>query len=388
MTQAGVASLVPDGKTCLLNAMGTVRNVEGDFPQGGGEAAALIRSLDWSATSLGPIADWPAHLKSAVSLMLPAKAQIVLFWGPEFVALYNDAYAPSIGQKHPTALGRPARENWAELWDDLEPLLRGVLNTGETVFAKDRPFYIERHGYPETVYFDISYSPVQDLAGEIGGVLCIVSETTERVAAQERQRLLAREANHRVKNMFAVFQGIISLSARSARTPQEMAQSLRGRLNALMQAKDLIRPGIMGTETHSERTTVGDVVRTVLRPYEDDTSRERIILGGPTVPVGVMAVTGLALALHETTTNAAKYGALSEPTGSISVTWVTEGGNLQLDWKETGGPAIVAPPSAKGFGSVLAERSISDQLGGKVEHNWLPSGLRLRVTVPLDRLAV
>ncbi|QOZ31039.1 sensor histidine kinase [Bradyrhizobium sp. CCBAU 53421] len=368
--------------------MGTVRNVEGDFPQGGGEAAALIRSLDWSATSLGPIADWPAHLKSAVSLMLPAKAQIVLFWGPEFVALYNDAYAPTIGQKHPTALGRPARENWAELWDDLEPLLTRVLDTGETVFAKDRPFYIERHGYPETVYFDISYSPVQDEFGEIDGVLCIVSETTERVVAQERQRLLAREANHRVKNMFAVFHGIINLSARSARTPQEMAQSLRGRLNALMQAKDLIRPGIMGTEAHSERTTVGDVVRTVLRPYEDDASRERIVLRGPNVPVGAMAVTSLALALHETTTNAAKYGALSEPTGSVSITWETHGGDFHLEWEETGGPVIVAPPSAKGFGSVLAERSIADQLGGKVEHDWLPSGLRLRVSVPLDRLAV
>ena len=116
--------------------------------------------------------------------MLPAKAQIVLFWGPEFVALYNDAYAPTIGEKHPRALGRPARENWAELWDDLEPLLRRVLDTGETVFAKDRPFYIERHGYPESVYFDISYSPVQNETGETGGVLCIVSETTERVVAQ------------------------------------------------------------------------------------------------------------------------------------------------------------------------------------------------------------
>jgi len=94
--------------------------------------------------------------------MLPAKAQIVLFWGPEFVALYNDAYAPTIGEKHPRALGQPARQNWAELWDDLEPLLRRVLDTGETVFAKDRPFYIERHGYPENVYFDISYSPVQN----------------------------------------------------------------------------------------------------------------------------------------------------------------------------------------------------------------------------------
>jgi two-component sensor histidine kinase len=101
-----------------------------------------------------------------------------------------------------------------------------------------------------------------------------------------------------------------------------------------------------------------------------------------------MAVTSLALALHETTTNAAKYGALSEPTGSISVTWATEGENLQLDWKEAGGPVIVGPPSAKGFGSVLAERSISDQLGGRVEHSWLPSGLTLRVSVPLDRLAV
>ncbi|MCP1832091.1 MULTISPECIES: HWE histidine kinase domain-containing protein [Bradyrhizobium] len=320
--------------------------------------------------------------------MLPAKAQIVLFWGAEFVALYNDAYAPTIGQKHPKALGRPARDNWAELWDDLGPLLRRVLDTGETVFAKDRPFYIERHGYPETVYFDISYSPVQNEAGETGGVLCIVSETTERVIAQERQRLLAREANHRVKNMFAVFHGIISLSARSARTPQEMAQSLRGRLDALMQAKDLIRPGIMGTEAHSERTTVGDVVRTVLRPYEDDASSERIMVRGPAVPVGAMAVTSLALALHETTTNAAKYGALSEPTGSINIAWDTQGGDLHLEWEETGGPVIVAAPSAKGFGSVLAERSIAAQLGGKVEYDWLPSGLRLRVSIPLDRLAV
>src|ERR1700751_945968 len=154
------------------------------FSFGGGGMGALIRALDWSATSLGPISEWPAHLKGAVSLMLPAKAQIVLFWGPEFVALYNDAYAPTIGDKHPRALGRPARENWGELWDDLEPMLRRVLETGETVFAKDRPFYIERSGYPENVYFDISYSPVRNETGEIGGVLCIVSETTERVVAQ------------------------------------------------------------------------------------------------------------------------------------------------------------------------------------------------------------
>jgi len=117
--------------------------------------------------------------------MLPAKAQIVIFWGPDLVALYNEAYAPTIGHRHPIAFGRPARENWPELWDDLEPLLRRVMDTGETVAAKDRPFYIERHGYPETVYFDISYSAIHDEDGVVRGVFCIVNETTDRVRADK-----------------------------------------------------------------------------------------------------------------------------------------------------------------------------------------------------------
>jgi two-component sensor histidine kinase len=485
---------------------------------GGGEMGALIRGLDWSKTALGPIAAWPAHLKVTISLMLPAKAQIVLFWGPDFLALYNDAYAPTIGDKHPRALGRPARENWAELWDDLEPLLRRVRDTGETVFAKDRPFYIERHGYPENVYFDISYSPVQDENGEVAGVLCIVSETTERVIAQrelaraqdrltqalsaagmvgtfdwqvksdmlysdahfaemfsvdparaengapladylagihpedaervaaamsetvatgtryiqeyrlaqedgtirwveargerrpetfgeparlvgvvvditaqkeaqERQQLLLREVNHRIKNLLAVFHGMIKLSARSARTPQELATSLRGRLDALMQAKDLIRPGIMGTEhVRGDQTTLNEVVQTVLRPYADETSRERIKLTGPDVPVGAKAVTSLALALHESATNAAKYGALLEPTGVLSIDWEMRDDHLHLAWKETGGPEIAAPPQGQGFGSVLTERSITWQLGGEIDYDWRPSGLKLTMTIPLERL--
>jgi two-component sensor histidine kinase len=491
---------------------------ETGFPPSGGELAALIRALDWSTTSLGPIASWPEHLKSAVNLMLPARAQIVLFWGPKFVALYNDAYAPTIGEKHPRALGRPAQESWMELWDDLEPLLRRVLDTGETVFAKDRPFYIERHGYPENVYFDISYSPVRSETGEIGGVLCIVSETTERVVAQaeltrakerltqalsaagmvgtfdwhvqsdtfysdarfaemfsvdpakgdkgaplaeylagihpkdaeriasavndtvatgqkyaqeyrllqkdgnirwveargeclygddgkpvrfvgvvvdvtnqknaqERQRLLAREADHRVKNIFTNIHSIISLSARSARNPQEMAQALRGRMDALLRAKDLVRPGIMGTEHESERTTVDALVRTVLQPYEDGTP-DRIVLNGPDVAVGARAVTGLALALHEAATNAVKYGALSLPNGSIRVTWDASADHFNLDWVETGGPVIDATPQARGFGSLLTERSVTGELGGKIEHDWRRNGLRLKMSVPLERLAV
>src|SRR5262245_31459236 len=246
---------------------------EDEFPLGGSEMGALVRALDWSKTSLGTDIRLACASQSR-GQSYATWAQIVLFWGPELVALYHDAYAPTIGDKHPQALGRPARENWAELWDDLEPLLRRVLETGETVFAKDRPFYIERHGYPENVYFDISYSPVWDEAGKVGGVLCIVSETTERVIAQERQRLLLRETNHRLKNLFAMIDAMIGLSVRSARTPQEFADGLRGRLAALLHAKDLVRPGIMGTEHASKRTTVHALVRTILQPYEDDTSRE------------------------------------------------------------------------------------------------------------------
>ena len=153
------------------------------------------------------------------------------------------------------------------------------------------------------------------LAGEDGRpsrFVGVVVDITSQKNAQERQRLLAREADHRVKNIFANFHSMISLSARSARTPKEMAEALRGRPDALLRAKDLIRPGIMGTEHESKQTTMDALVHTVLQPYEDG-SPARIILNGPDVPVGAKAVTGLALALHETATNAAKYGALSRP---------------------------------------------------------------------------
>ncbi|WP_225207137.1 sensor histidine kinase [Novosphingobium huizhouense] len=142
-----------------------------------------MTTLDWPASPLGPRELWSPALATTVELLLRSEAEIVLFWGPEFVALYNDAYAPTIGDKHPRALGRPARENWAELWDDLHPLLAGVRETGRTFSAKDRRFYIERHGYGETVYFDVSYSAVPEIDGSVGGVLCVVSETTARVLA-------------------------------------------------------------------------------------------------------------------------------------------------------------------------------------------------------------
>jgi PAS domain S-box-containing protein len=162
-----------------------------DFLAGGGEMGDRIRAFDWSATPLGPIATWPQSLRSAVSILLPSKAQISLFWGPDLVTLYNDAYRPVFGAKHPAALGRPIREAWDELWRaGLKELFDGVLHTGEAFWAQDLPFFMERHGYLEETYFDVSYDPVRDESGGVGGVFCIVSEKTGRVLGERRLRTL------------------------------------------------------------------------------------------------------------------------------------------------------------------------------------------------------
>src|SRR5512145_3470486 len=137
--------------------MSTERSGLGDgaaWLAGGGEMGARIRALDWASTPLGPLETWPQSLRSAVSILLPSKAQIALFWGPELITLYNDAYRPVFGAKHPGALGMPIRQSWNELWRaGLREIFEGVLHNGEAFWARDRPFFLERYGFPEETFF-------------------------------------------------------------------------------------------------------------------------------------------------------------------------------------------------------------------------------------------
>jgi signal transduction histidine kinase len=156
-----------------------------------------IRAFDWATTSLGPVEAWPQSLRSAISILLPSKAQIVLFWGRDLITLYNDAYRPVFGAKHPHALGLPAHQAWSEVWlSQLKHLLEGVLTTGEAYWASNLPFLLKRHGFLEETFFDVSYDPVRDETGHVGGVFCIVSETTGRVLGERRLRTL-RELSER-----------------------------------------------------------------------------------------------------------------------------------------------------------------------------------------------
>ena len=161
------------------------------FLAGGGEMGERIRAMDWAGTPLGPVERWPQSLRSAVSIMLPSKAQIAMFWGEELITLYNDAYRPVFGAKHPDALGKPIRESWRELWQaGLKELFDGVLATGDAFWAQARPFFMERHGYLEETYFDVSYDPIRDESGRVAGLFCIVNEVTGRVVGERRLRLL------------------------------------------------------------------------------------------------------------------------------------------------------------------------------------------------------
>ena len=153
------------------------------LPAGDSKAADLWHQLDPEPGSQAAAALWPRALRATIGLMLPSKVQMVLFWGPDFTSFYNDASTPWMGPLHPRAFGRAAREHWSDWWKELLPLLERVYRNGETVSATDQPFESEREGSLQQVYFDICFSPVRDEDGVIGGVLCVVSETTAKVQA-------------------------------------------------------------------------------------------------------------------------------------------------------------------------------------------------------------
>jgi PAS domain S-box-containing protein len=153
-----------------------------------------VRDHDWSATPLGPRERWPESLKLSVETMLAAGFPMSIRWGPEFITIYNDAYVEILGDKHPGALGLPAREVWPEIYEDLGRLNESILRgERDAFFAVDHPWKVQRHGrLIEHAYFTVSYSPIPNPAAPngIGGVLVTVVETTDRVKNEESLRLL------------------------------------------------------------------------------------------------------------------------------------------------------------------------------------------------------
>ena len=229
---------------------------------------------------------------------------------------------------------------------------------------------------------------MRDGEGKIVGASKIARDITERKRWQEQQRLLLREMSHRVKNLFAVASGLVTLSSRSARTPQDMADAVRAGLAALTRAHELTRPGLIGeSQAEAQATTLHALIRSIFAPYMNGaTGHHNLLLSGPDVPVGGGAVTNLALLLHELATNAAKYGALSAADGVVQIDGVLQDARLSITWTERGGPRIEAEPGSEGFGGMLARQLVATHFGGELARDWQRDGLQVRLAIPMDRL--
>ncbi len=189
---------------------------------GSSEMEERIRSLDWSKTPIGPRENWPQALKTMVRILLANRFPMLLWWGPEYISIYNDAYIPILGQKHPWGLGKPVRECWSEIWDVLKPLIDAPFFGGPPTWSDDIELYINRSGFMEETHFTIAYSPLPDETAPrgIGGVLATVHEISEKVVGQRRGMVLRELA-----------------SAVEARTADEACANAAAKLSA--RAKDI-----------------------------------------------------------------------------------------------------------------------------------------------------
>ncbi len=162
------------------------------FPSGGSEISTLMRTLDWSATPLGAVETWSPALRMMVSFLLANRFPLLLWWGPDYISIYNDAYRPILGVKHPWALGKPVRECWSEIWHVLQPLIDTPFSGGPSTWMDDIELHIQRKGYTEETHFTVAYSPVPDETAPrgIGGVLATVHEITEKVIGARRLQIL------------------------------------------------------------------------------------------------------------------------------------------------------------------------------------------------------
>jgi two-component sensor histidine kinase len=231
----------------------------------------------------------------------------------------------------------------------------------------------------EGLQFDSGHVRILTELATFTGIALRMIQSEERLkAALDEQATLTKEMSHRVKNVFAIANGLIRVSARNAASKEQLAESLTGRLQALAEAHALVRRSFSETG-NGQNIPLGEIIARILRPYHGDNDTD-----GPDVRLGEHATNNIALVFHELATNAAKHGALSHDDGTVRVRWTLDNDVVVVDWQERGGPAV-AQPAKKGFGSTLV-RSTLTSLGADIVHYWDADGLRVVITAPLAKL--
>jgi two-component sensor histidine kinase len=269
---------------------------------------------------------------------------------------------------------------------DEEPSILARLRKGQRIEHYET---VRRRKTGELIDISLSVSPLADATGKIVGASKIARDITVRRQAQEVQSLLLGEMRHRINNLFAITNALVTLSARMSKTPLEMEAAIKERLAALSRAQQLTRRGLIQAESEfSGQPTLKGLIHAIFAPYvaAGSNSPERIVVTGCDQEINDSAVTSIALLLHELATNAAKYGALSASAGVVHIDCSTKEDWLVMTWEERGGPAIKGTPNREGFGGSLARKIVANQFSGRLSNEWNASGLTIGIEIPLAHL--
>lgn len=288
------------------------------------------------------------------------------------------------GYKAEETIGKPVTMLMPLDRQDEEPGILSRIRRGERV---DHYETIRQRKDGSLVEISLTVSPVRDSDGTVVGASKIARDISERSRAAERQRMLLREMNHRIKNLFAVASSVVALSARSAKTVKELSSAVRERLAALARAHTLMLAEVIrNPEGARQSTTLHALLEAVLSPYHHaDDQRSCFSVSGPDIALAGSSVTSFALLLHEFATNAAKYGALSTATGHIGIECREDGDRFVMSWTERGGPSVEYRAGSEGFGTTLERVTVKDQLDGEISRDWNREGLTIHLSVSKAR---
>ncbi len=311
-------------------------------------------------------------------LFQTAPSMIAVLSGPDHTITFaNDALTAFLGPRE--LVGTAVRNSLPDIAEQsFMDWLDQVFRSGVPVSGKGVPVRIEPpDGLPQHLFVDFAFHPIFDDGGRVKGIFVQGMDRTRDVEAENRQRILLDELNHRVKNTLATVQAIAKQTLKNPDSPAKAQAAFEARILALSHAHDLL----------SRSSWAGADLRTILtrelRPYGVD----RAELNGGPVRLAPRAAVALGMVAHELATNAAKFGALSNADGKVSAMWRLEAGQsgrtLKLDWREYGGP-MVSPPGRRGFGSRLIAMSLEGELGGKTDLRYDADGLKCDITIPYE----
>lgn len=320
-----------------------------------------------------------AEFQRLQSLFAQAPTFMAMLSGPEHrFTLVNPEYSKLIGERD--VIGLTVRDALPEVADQgFFDLLDHVYTSGEAVTRTAQRILLRwrDQGPLEERFLDFVYQPIRDEDGAVAHIFVQGSDVTERVRAENHQRLLINELNHRVKNTLASVQSIVSQSLRLAATPKDAAQAISARIMALSGAHNVL------TRENWDGADLRTLVESAIDPFRVP-GADAFDLAGSDMRVGPYATISIALALHELATNAVKYGALSRPEGRVQIRWSVGGdGIFTLEWIETGGPRVVKS-DRRGFGSRLILQVLPEQLQGAAELDYRPAGIAFRLTASVE----